>query len=185
MDNVEAPVTVDIDHLDISTKHLVLSDKHLSDDLDELTLILKSHLLIEELLRDFCEHSVGQPKYLRDARLTFKQILCLARSIYTLNVPRLEWTWGAVNSLNTMRNLMAHAIEPDEKKYANSRDVIIKEVMSHTSQLAPEVPTFHSAVAYLYGVFGGQLQSYLILKAGGTAAQIPRPSGVSPLPSDS
>lgn len=115
MDETEAPVTVDVDHLDISTKHFVLSDKHLSEDLDELSLILKSHLLIEELLRDFCEHSVGQPKYLRDARLTFKQIFYLARSIYTLNVPRLEWTWGAVASLNDMRNLMAHAIEPNEK----------------------------------------------------------------------
>lgn len=181
MNDVNPQSSIDIDHLDFSTKHFVLAEKHLGEDLDELTIILKSHLLIEELLRDSCEYSVGHPKYLRDARLSFKQILCLARSIYTLNVPRLEWTWGALNSLNTIRNLMAHAIEPDEKKYGMARDVIIKEVMSHTSQVVPEVPTFQGAVSYLYGVFGCQLQSDLILKAGGTTAQIPRPAA-SPHP---
>jgi hypothetical protein len=184
MDDVETQPAVDIDHLDISTRHILLADKHLGADLDELTALLKSHLLIEELLRDFCGRSVGHPKYLRDARLSFKQILNLARSIYTLNVPRLDWTWGAVNSLNTMRNLMAHAIEPDEKKYGMARDVIIKEVMSHTSLVAPEVPTFQGAVSYLAGVFGGQLQAYLILKAGGTVAQIPKSPDASPQPSD-
>ena len=180
MDDVTPQFIVDINHLDFSSKHFALAEKHLGEELDELTIILKSHLLVEELLRGFCEYSVAHPKYLREARLSFKQIFHLARSIYSLNVPRLEWTWGVVNSLNTMRNLMAHAIEPDEKKYGLARDVIIREVMSHTSHEVPTVPTFHGAVSYLYGVLGCQLQSDLILKAGGTAAQIPRPLDVAP-----
>lgn len=184
MNDVPPPITVDVDHLDISTKHFVLSDKHLTEDLDELTLILKSHLLIEELLRDYCAHSIGHPKYLSEARLTFKQIFCLARSIYTLNLPSMDWTWGTVISLNTMRNLMAHAIEPDETKYAKARDMIINEVMSNASQARPKPPTFHGAVAYLYGAFGALLQGHLILKAGGTVDQIPRPPDDSAQPSD-
>jgi hypothetical protein len=179
MDDVQTPSMIDVDPLYISTKHHSLVDKHLGDDLDELTLILKSHLLIEELLHDFCDSFVGRPKYLRDARLTFKQTLNLARSIYTLDAPRLEWTWGAVGCLNTMRNLMAHAIEPDEKKYASAKEVIVKGVMAHTHLPPTEIPTFQGAIEYLYGVFSGQLEAFLILAARGTAAQMP----ISPTPS--
>lgn len=170
MDDVKSPGRfVSVEHLDISTKHFALSDKHLSNALDDMTLILKTHLLLEELLRDFCESSLSHPKYLREARLTFKQILNLARSINTLNAPRLEWTWGAVGNVNTMRNLMAHALEPDERKFASSKEAVIKAVMSHTSS---ETPTFQGALSYLYGVLGGLLQASLILKAGGTTDHV-------------
>ncbi|WP_331343886.1 hypothetical protein, partial [Cellvibrio sp. UBA7661] len=55
---------------------------HLSiDSTDRVIVILKGHLLVEELLREYVNFQFPQPKALLDARLTFQQNLCLAKAL--------------------------------------------------------------------------------------------------------
>jgi len=64
---------------------------HLSiDSTDRVIVILKGHLLVEELLREYVNFQFPQPKALLDARLTFQQNLCLAKALIpTANIGQL------------------------------------------------------------------------------------------------
>ena len=73
--------------------------------------ILKSHLLFEELLMDFVERQVAHPKFLENAKLSFSQLLSLSRASSKLMAPD-GWEWDAIAQLNSLRNLLAHNIEP-------------------------------------------------------------------------
>lgn len=131
-------------------KHFELHQRHLSELTDETLIILKTHLLIEELLRDFCVAMVEQPKHLLEARLTFKQIMMLARSLVSHNT---DWIWGVLGNLNRMRNLMAHAIEPSQKEYSRCAESIIQLVAPPLA--GADVPTLKQALQYSYGWLSG------------------------------
>jgi len=49
------------------------------DSTDNVTVVLKGHLLVEELLKEYVILQFQKPEMLKDARLTFHQILCIAR----------------------------------------------------------------------------------------------------------
>jgi hypothetical protein len=78
-------------------------------------VLLKAHLLIEELLQSFLEHSVINGALLADARLSFHQRLLLAQALHP-DPSRFdtEWVWSSVRALNSLRNQMVHNIEPKE-----------------------------------------------------------------------
>lgn len=81
-------------------------DKLLPIDADELTIILKGHLLIEEQLRAIIRALVANPEHLDEARLTFANSLHLARAVaghFNKGV-----CWSAAKQLNVVRNLIAH-----------------------------------------------------------------------------
>jgi hypothetical protein len=118
------------DTFEFMARHEALFAKHLDGELDEQALILKAHLLLEELLRDFCTRSVSHPNHLRKARLSFNQTVQLARSLCTLSNPAFDWAWSVVEHLNKMRNLMAHELEPDQAKFEECRKKIIAAVLS-------------------------------------------------------
>jgi hypothetical protein len=63
--------------IEFSKKHDKRFEKHFSSQMDDITLILKCHLMLEEMLRDFCSEMVSQPQFLKDSRFTFAQILDL------------------------------------------------------------------------------------------------------------
>lgn len=72
--------------------------------------VLKSHLLVEELLNDFVKSRVKHPDALNDVRFTFPQTLAIAISLQPLIKPD-DWRWEAARRLNAIRNRMAHHIE--------------------------------------------------------------------------
>ncbi|MGH8749254.1 MAG: hypothetical protein ACREU5_09115 [Burkholderiales bacterium] len=77
---------------------------------DTLTVVLKSHLLIEEQMQSIIEAAVHTPELVRTARLTFYQRLKLAQAIaghFSQVV-----AWDAIESLNSIRNRLVHAPEP-------------------------------------------------------------------------
>lgn len=120
-------------------KHEALFSKHVNGSLDEPTLVLKTHLLLEELLRDFCLQSVPYPKHLRQARLSFNQTAQLARSLCILSDTAFDWIWSVVSHLNKMRNLMAHELEPDQAKFEECRQKIIAAALSFSRPSETEV----------------------------------------------
>lgn len=99
-------------------QHHQLALKHFANELDDQVMVLKAHLWLEGMLRDFCIRSVPTPKHLQGARLTFKQIFLLARALNPSSVAIN--VWPAVNHLNSLRNAMAHELEPSAEKIENS-----------------------------------------------------------------
>lgn len=79
----------------------------------DLTLIvLKGHLLIEELLFTLVERKMDAPVNLRDARLRFPQLVHLARAIY--GGEELNKVSRVLLAVNSLRNDLAHRLESDD-----------------------------------------------------------------------
>lgn len=80
---------------------------------DVQVVLLKGHLLIEELLQSFVEKAVPNPEPLAEARLTFLQRLALAHALHREPTRfGYGWVWAAVRSLNRLRNQMVHNVNP-------------------------------------------------------------------------
>ena len=122
--------------------HGDLFDKHFSEDLDEQSAVLKAHLLIEGVIRDFSYRSVRNPEHLRGSRLNFHQIVALARSLICLTGPGVDCFWGMIDQLNRLRNLMAHELEPDQAKFDKCRKALMS--LSGTT-------TLNKSLSYLCG----------------------------------
>ena len=81
-----------------------------SPNADELLIVLKGHLLVEEKLRAIISSSVANPEYIENARLSFANVLQLARAfVGHLNDSSC---WTAAEKLNSTRNKLAHQAEP-------------------------------------------------------------------------
>src|SRR5688572_6119426 len=72
--------------------------------------LLKAHLLFEELLRAYLTRTLRHPGALEGARLTFVQLLAVARSCSS--APPDHWCWAAVGKLNKLRNMLSHEAAP-------------------------------------------------------------------------
>ncbi len=85
---------------------------HQLDQTDDPTLlILRTHLLIEERLRDVLTRICRSPDELEAARLSFFQVFCLCRAILGRSD---EPAWAFVVRLNEVRNRMAHHLDPGD-----------------------------------------------------------------------
>lgn len=122
--------------------HGDLFTKHFSGGLDDQTAVLKAHLLIEGVIRDFVYKSVPNPEHLRGVRLTFQQVVGIARSFMRLTGPGVDKLWKMIDHLNKLRNLMAHELEPDQAKQDKCRN----ELISLSGQ-----PTLNESLSFLSG----------------------------------
>lgn len=76
-------------------------------------VLLKGHLLVEELLESYVESRVPHPRHLSRARFTFQQRLVLAQALHALpEAFGYGWVWGAARKLNSLRNQMVHNVAP-------------------------------------------------------------------------
>lgn len=80
---------------------------------DPTYLVLKAHLLAEEVLYRFIESQAHRPDPLSDARLGFAQLVALCRSFHRYSKEDW-WGWAALKKLNSLRNLLAHSLEPKD-----------------------------------------------------------------------
>ena len=95
-------------------------------------VVLKGHLLTEELLRDFLHSKVKHPDHLPGARLTYTQCVHLARAMST---DPEAWVWAALDRLNIVRNKLSHALEPAGLE--DSIDQLLQLVRSHVRREPP------------------------------------------------
>jgi hypothetical protein len=72
--------------------------------------LLKAHLLFEELLRAYLARTLQHSEALEGARLTFVQLLAVARACSDVSPD--HWCWAAVTKLNKLRNLLSHETAP-------------------------------------------------------------------------
>jgi hypothetical protein len=75
--------------------------------------LLKAHLLFEELLRAYINKKLPHPTALEGARLTFVQVLAIAKACSENIVPS-HWMWKAIGDLNKLRNMLSHEARPKD-----------------------------------------------------------------------
>jgi hypothetical protein len=87
---------------------------------DGTLMILKGHLLLEELLYGAVLSKCPNPAHVERAQLRFFQLLILVRSLYLTPSPEQkgsfneETFWDALEAFNTLRNRLAHKLEPKD-----------------------------------------------------------------------
>ncbi|HDS1810164.1 TPA: hypothetical protein QEM79_000868 [Pseudomonas putida] len=112
------------------TRNGDLFSKHFPPDLDEESMILKAHMLLEATLRDFCASCVTHPEHLRGRGFQFSQVLSLAQALCPVTElnPYAERLWALAKNLQSLRNAMAHELEPDRRKIEKHMKAIVSLV---------------------------------------------------------
>ncbi|MDX8400661.1 MAG: hypothetical protein R8K20_10510 [Gallionellaceae bacterium] len=87
--------------------------KHLPHYEEHTTLIvLKGHLLVEELLRGYIDRKMPNPAAFKHDQFLFAKVLMLCRG---LTPPKVNsWAFDAAKKLNEVRNEVAHELDSPE-----------------------------------------------------------------------
>jgi hypothetical protein len=72
-------------------------------------VVLKGHLLLEEIVNRWLAALVHKPEAIKGANFRFSQKLCLIRALMPAGVGEIEL--DAAEKLNTMRNRLAHHLD--------------------------------------------------------------------------
>jgi hypothetical protein len=87
--------------------------RHFPRRSNDLTLVvLKGHLLLEEIVNRLLSALLREPKAIEGANLRFHQKLCLIRAL--LPKGRGDRLYNAAEKLNTLRNKLAHHLDYPE-----------------------------------------------------------------------
>jgi hypothetical protein len=68
---------------------------------DPTYVVLKSHLLAEEILREYIASLVKHPRRIEEARLSFSQLLSMCRALHPI-LPDDWWGWIGLSKLNSL-----------------------------------------------------------------------------------
>ena len=109
---------------------------------DSTYSLLKAHLLFEELLRAYLARALPHPQALNGARLTFVQLLAVARSCST-RVPPDNWIWRAMGDLNRLRNMLSHEAQP--KAMAEKIEAYVNLIVKNTKGPMPDPSVSYGA----------------------------------------
>ncbi len=89
-------------------------DEHMPKTDDATLVVLKGHLLIEEMLVELAEVAFANPQYLHDANLGFYKLACVVRAAVQLRAD--DTCWQLILSLNSFRNDLAHNLESAKRQ---------------------------------------------------------------------
>ena len=99
--------------VDVQEK-VFLYDKHMPETDDVTLIVLKGHLLVENILFVLTESAFAHPQYLDSVRLSFHQLANIVRAA----VPQRsdDPAWQLIFKLNSLRNDLAHKLESDTRQ---------------------------------------------------------------------
>jgi len=111
--------------------------KHLPHYQEPATLILlKGHLLVEELLRGYIDRKLPNPSAFKHDQFLFAKVLMLCRA---LSPPKMKsWAFDAAKKLNDVRNEIAHELESEDLQGKLEKFVKLVEQHSKGSVFPPE-----------------------------------------------
>lgn len=92
-----------------SEKRIARIREHLPDGKDLILLILKGHLLVEEVLDELIAAACPEPQHILDRRTGFAMKARIAQSLSGHLL--LRGLWPMVDALNTLRNDLAHNLD--------------------------------------------------------------------------
>ena len=119
--------------------------RHISESGSDLTMtVLKGHLLIEQRVREFISERMLSPTALDDARLSSYQAICLAEAL-TLPNTEPKQLWDSLRQLNTLRNQLAHNLEPERVQQR------VERIINDYTKIAPVQSGFVGVLASAYG----------------------------------
>ena len=122
---------------------------------DLIAVVLRGHLVIEQLLRAAIAAHCPQPQHLSSAHLRFLQLTSLLRSLGKLPMP--EGLWDSLAKLNALRNAAAHRLEQSDlstrvTRFVNA--VIDKESQGRLPGHPGSKEALRTALAHLLGAMG-------------------------------
>lgn len=126
---------------------------HVLPQQDATLIILKGHLLIEEVLFDQAASVMRDLSELKHARLSFDQLAHVTKALFVH--PDDCWLWKAIEKLNSLRNKLVHHLEPDRfqtlaEEFLGPSEDMMKRIGSGSSS-GPLEPRLRSALAFMYG----------------------------------
>ena len=104
----------DRSNLEKAAKEKLRVIKHLPKEGDLSLIILKGHLLIEELLFALVSSAAKDPSAITSAKLGFYELASVAKALFYEN--HVGPVWGAIYELNKLRNTLVHNLEPPDLK---------------------------------------------------------------------
>lgn len=119
-------------------------------------IVLKGHLLIEELLYVIVKASVKHPESVENARLRFSQLAYLARAIAYED--SLRAVWDAIFAINTLRNMFAHDLETkrmEENLRHFARAVAGQNSDAESAVLANPEGQIRGSIEFICGALSG------------------------------
>jgi hypothetical protein len=130
---------------------------------DETLIILKGHLLLEDLMSEYCASHVENEKPLEDARFSFTQLMHLVKALKKRKPPG-DWVWPSIQKLNVLRNKLAHKLTPTE--YKEKRDEFISYIRTNSNreQLFSDFPETYEKLAMAIFIVHTALSIYLKFK---------------------
>lgn len=111
--------------------------KHLPHYDEPATLILlKGHLLIEELLRGYIDRKLPNPAAFKHDQFLFAKVLMLCRSL--THPKEKSWAFDAARKLNEVRNEIAHELESPDLQVRLESFVVLVEQHANDSAFPPK-----------------------------------------------
>lgn len=104
-------------------------DKHMPDTNDLSLIVLKGHLLIEEMLIDIRDKILPHAEYLDSINMSFNQLLYVVRS--AIESKHDHKSWDLIIEFNRLRNKLVHNLEPPELK------TLLTQLFNSYSQTQP------------------------------------------------
>lgn len=83
---------------------------------DTAQILLKGHLVAEDLMNQALEAFVLHGEHVEDARLQFNQKLELCKAISVSD--NKNNMWDLIKKINVLRNALSHSLDPDRRKKA-------------------------------------------------------------------
>jgi hypothetical protein len=125
---------------------------------DGTLLILKGHLLLEQSLYQLVSAKCAHPEYLGKAQLRFYQLVNVARALYPFASPVDEKDrlfWDVLEAFNTLRNQLAHRLEPKDLTPLLERIGIGKSEDPISLENSTVVDQLGDTIAFLVGMTWG------------------------------
>ncbi len=91
-------------------KYVFRYDEHMPDTEDLSLIVLKGHLLIEEMLIDIRDKLLPNAEYLDSINIGFYQLLSVVRS--AVESKHDHKSWDLIIEFNKLRNKLIHNLEP-------------------------------------------------------------------------
>ena len=104
-------------------------DEHMPDTDDLSLIVLKGHLLIEEMLIDIRDKLLPHAEYLDSVNISFNQLLHVIRSAIESKYDHKSW--DLIIEFNRLRNKLIHNLEPPKLK------ILLTQLFNLYSQTQP------------------------------------------------
>ena len=99
-------------------------------------ILLKGHLLIEELLRGYIDRKLPNPSAFKHDQFLFAKVLMICRA---LTPPKASsWAFDAAKKLNDVRNKVAHELDSPEVQGELEKFISLVEQHSKNSVFPPK-----------------------------------------------